>query len=204
MTIIENYQTRLFLHYSSIVTRTAMEKELVTKLDEDPRVIALKGKMLSRGNCAETFQTHNLAMWFLWYANENGLNQAVSKLELFLNAETVPILNTLWLLGVFVEEPIELRTGYTIQPARCMPDSQEKEFFLQTRFGQQPPHDHIPATAITKSCPVMKVRNDDDKSSEQDKEFWQAWHMLGDIALLLNTLHRCLEAGPCTMCFLSE
>jgi hypothetical protein len=104
---VENYQTRLYLQYASIISKTEMGKQLVKRLDDDPRVAALKGKQLSRGSSAETFQTSTLAMWFLWYANENGKQNAIQELESFLNADTVPVLNTLWVFGVSVDEPLD-------------------------------------------------------------------------------------------------
>ena len=55
-------------------------------------------------------------------------------LDSFLNSEKISVLNTLWVLGIEVDEPIILDDGYAIKPITEMPDSREKEYFLQNQL----------------------------------------------------------------------
>jgi hypothetical protein len=72
-------------------------------------------------------------MWFLWCANQYGSENAQNHLDSFLDSEEISAINTLWVLGVEVDQPIVLRDGYTLQSINHMPDSRDKESFLQAR-----------------------------------------------------------------------
>jgi hypothetical protein len=187
---IPDFQTRVFVQYANIVEKSEIGRSVVEMLDFDPRVIALKGKLISRGNGAQTLEVQTLAMWFLWCANELGPESAKAYLDSFLDAEEITVLNSLWVLGLEVDQPIILNNEYAIQPIDQMPDSRDKEHFLQSRFqfsGQGTP---VPTCAITRPCRVPKVLTGDllflpDNNSP---DFLKANRRLHDIALLLNAL----------------
>jgi hypothetical protein len=129
---IHDFQTRVYVQFGDIVEKTEVGRAVVKALAEDPHVIALKSKMISRGSGAQIFEIKTLAMWFLWHANEHGLENAKRDLNSFLNSEEVTVLNSLWVLGIEIDQPIFLRDEYVIQPASQMPDSRDKEYFLQS------------------------------------------------------------------------
>ncbi len=186
---IHDYQTRLFVQYADIVEKTDIGRSVVQSLSEDPRVLALEGKMISQGSHAERFETKNLAMWFLWCANEYGLEAAKSYLESFLDAEEVDVVCTLWVLGIEVDQPITINDRYIIKPIEDMPNSRDKEHFLKFDVGVTGPRAPRPKCAITVSCRVKKAIDADAvPSTDSNEEFWEENHRLYDIAMLLNAL----------------
>lgn len=186
---IHDFQTLLFVQYADIVEKTEAGRTSVQMLSDDPRVIALKGKMISRGSGAQIFEVKTLAMWFLWCANEYGLESAKNHLNSFLNSENIAVINVLWVLGIEVDKTITLLNGYNIQSIKDMPDSRDKENYLQYRIRHAPQTTPVPACAIIKSCHIKKVWTDDQTASiVNEQEFWDVSRRLYDIALLLNTV----------------
>lgn len=185
-----NFQTRLFVQYKYIVEKTEIGRNVFKTLSEDQRVIALKDKMISHGSSAQRFDVRKLAMWFLYCANEYGSEIAERNLELFLNSEEISVINTLWVSGIEVDQPIILNNGYIINPASHMPDSQDKEVFLQHRIGPFFDREHTPKCAIIKPCRVKKICKDDPSSSKEDnQEYWKTSSELYNISLILNALN---------------
>jgi hypothetical protein len=184
-----DYQTRIYLQYANIVEDSEEGKSAAAKLKEDPRVVALSNKMISTGSGASRFEIKTLAMWFLWCANEFNPKTAEDYLDSFLDSDEVEVTNTLWVLGIEVDDPIELDGGYAIQPAKGMPDSSDKEYFLQHRFGNGLPQTPTPAVAITKSCQIKKTSNEDPAVGlDENADFWNAGRRLHELSLLLNAL----------------
>jgi hypothetical protein len=187
---IHDFQTRLYVQYADIVEKTDAGHAIVKLLSEDPRVIALNGKMISRGSGAQRFEIKTLAMWFLWCANEYGFENAKTHLDSFLDLEEVSVINALWVLGIEVDQPIILSDEYTLQPVDHMPDSRDKEYFLQSRFGYVVQNTPVPACAITKPCRVQKTwAMDPPVSAKGNQEFREVSSRLYDIALILNALN---------------
>lgn len=186
---VHDFQTRLYLQYANIVEKTEFGKSLVEKMSNDSRIKALEGKMISLGSSASGFDVKTLTMWFLWCANEYGAESAEEHLNLFLNNSTVTVMNTLWVIGIKVSQPVELGKGFVILPIEELPDSREKEKFLQSKYNYSVPLQSFPASAIIYPCKVNKAKNSDDFINEnEDQEFWQASHRLYVIALLLNAI----------------
>lgn len=186
---IHNFQTRALIQYAGIVEKTEAGRASVQMLSEDPRVIALNGTMISAGSSAERFEIKTLAMWFLWCVNEYGLESAKNHLDSFLNSKDIMVINALWVLGIEVDESIILQDGYTITPVKEMPDSRDKEHFIQNRVGNLAQPAPVPFCAITKSCRVKKTwTHDPPVSASNSQEFWNVSRRLYDIALLLNVL----------------
>jgi len=187
---INDFQFRLYVQYADIVKNTKEGHTVVKFLSEDPRVIALNGKVISHGSSAQGFEIKTLAMWFLWCAKEYGLENAKIHLNSFLDSDEVSVINTLWVLGIEVDQPIILSDGYTLLPPGHMPDSRDKEYFLQSQAGyiiQSPP---AAVCAITKSCRVQKAwAADSPELGGGAQEFRKVSLRLHDIALLLNALN---------------
>lgn len=172
---IHDYQTRVYLQYANIIEKENVGRSIVQSLTEDPRVTALNGKMISSGSGAQIFEVKTLAMWFLWCANEHGLDNAKTYLETFLNSEEIPVINTLWILGVEVDTTIILNDDYIIQPLELMPDSRDKEYFLQSRIGQFYQRTPVPTCAITKACSVNKAWGQEPPDDNTNiSQYWEA------------------------------
>ncbi|RPJ23697.1 MAG: hypothetical protein EHM33_20150 [Chloroflexi bacterium] len=188
---IDDFQTRLFVQYADIIEKTDDGRSVVRWLSEDPRVTALNGKLISHGSGAQAFHIRALAMWFLWCANQYGSENARNHLDSFLDSEEISAHNTLWVLGIEVDQPIVLRDGYTLQSINHMPDSRDKESFLQARSKLTAPQTPAPVCAITKACRVQKAHdgNDPPLSSGGWQEFVKVSRRLHDIAFILNTLN---------------
>lgn len=185
---VQNFQTRLYLQYAGLL-KTDLGRRVMEELRKDPRVQGLEGKMLSRGSGAHLFQDETLGMWFLWRANETDFEAAAHDLEKFLDADTITVLNTLWVLGVEVEAPVVLAGGYVLRPVESMPDSWDKESFLQTRLDHHLQFAPVPTCAITKDCEVQKVGSESlPGPDDEDSEFWAASRRLQDIAVVLNAV----------------
>jgi hypothetical protein len=184
-----DFRTRLFLQYSEIMEKTDAGNAVTEMLSNDPRVKDLEGKMISRGSGAQAFEVKTLAMWFLWCANEYGLESAEEHLNLFLDADLVSVINALWIIGVKVEQTICLDGGYEILPIENLPDSRDKEQFLQKRFDDDMQHHLVPSSAIIYPCKVKKAQKNDGMAlNVEDVEFRQSNRRLYEIALLLNAL----------------
>ncbi len=187
---INDYQTRLFIQYFDIIENTEFGKSLVQILKKDKKVISLSDKMISWGNSAQKFEAKTLAMWYIWSANEFGKETADQYLHGFLESEEIKVINTLWITGIELDKSIELNGGYIIRPIKSMPDSRDKEFFLNPKFQSWPHPSPQPRAAITKACNVKKIVNEHDPIENQSLniEFWNAQRMLYTISLILNVL----------------
>ena len=185
---VHDFQVRLYLQFVEIVEKTDLGKQTVESLKNDPRVVELGDKMISRGSGAQKFEVETLAMWFLWCANEFDHDTATQRLEQFLNSEKITVINVLWILGIDVQEPIDLVDGFTIQPVKEMPDSRDKEHFLQHRIGNSVRPTPTPKSAIIKHCAVRKALSSDPSPTHELDEFWNASRRLHEIAILLNAL----------------
>lgn len=187
---VHDIQTRLYLQYSRLIENEGPGAKVLKALEEDPRVQALNGHMISRGSSASRFEIKTLAMWFLWAINEYGHEVAEYNLNRFLNPETVPVINTLWVLGIEVDKPIELENGVRIISIEEMPDSRDKEQYLKDEFGVLVHRMPKPKAAITYTCDITKASRDDgfSEAQEKDKQFWDSSRLLNDVALLLNAI----------------
>lgn len=186
---IIDFQTRLFSNYANLVVNSEIGRSVIMKLKEDQRVIALDGKIISRGSGSQSFDINILAMWFLWCANEYGEENAETHLNSFLNSAEILVLNTLWILGVKIDQPITLSDGYKIQPIDQMPDSKDKEYFLKFRFNLIGEERSTPVSAITKYCRVPKIEPENPSTlPDGHQEIIRSSQRLNNIALLLNTI----------------
>lgn len=187
---VHDIQTRLYLQYSKLLEDKGLGVNILKAFEEDQRIKALDGHMISTGSGASRFEINTLAMWFLWAVNEYGNEKAELNLNLYLDSETVPVINTLWVLGIEVDQTIELDNGIKIIPIEDMPDSRDKEQYLKHDFIIMPYRTPKPKAAITYEVNINKSRKDDDFSNsiEKDKEFWDSSTKLNELSLLLNAL----------------
>lgn len=188
MSYQHSFQTRSFLVHNQFLENTDFGKNLLKRLSEDPRVIALDGQMVSRGDGASRFEVTTLAIWFIWCANSYGEQFANQQLERWLNTDEVEVLNSLWVLGVEAEESIELADGYVIQTIADMPDSDEKEYFSKIDFSFLS-RTNLPKCAITKRQKIRKMwSNVPPVSSKLAGEFRSSCTKLYELAFILNSV----------------
>lgn len=187
---VHDIQTRLYLQYSRLIEDGGPGASVLEALENDQRVKALNGSMISRGSSASSFETETLAMWFLWAINEYGFEAAERNLNRFLNSETVPVLNTLWVLGIELDSSIELDNGVRIVSIQEMPNSRDKEQYLKHDFGALIHRIPKPKAAITYTNDVTKSSRDNEFPGiqEKDKQFWESSNLLNEISLLLNAI----------------
>jgi hypothetical protein len=186
LAFVHDIQIKLYLQYSRLIENDGPGVEILKEFEKDPRVQALDGCMISDGNGASRLETKILAMWFLWAVNEYGKEIAERNLNRFLDSETVPVINTLWVLGIEVDKAIELENGIRIVSAKEMPDSRDKEQYLRHEF--EAPKMAKPKAAITYTCDITKVSRDLLESQKKDKQFWDSSRTMNDVALLLNAI----------------
>ena len=186
---VHDFQTRVFLQYAGFVEKTEIGRTIIQRLAEDQRATDLNGKMIFQGSGAQRFEIKILAMWFLWYANEFGMEAAEEHLNSFLESEFVDVVNTLYVLGIDLDDAIELEDGYVIRSVENMPDSRDKEYFLQRKFNPTVHPTPVPAGAIMKSCRVKKTLTDNPAATmNKEADFWNVGRKLYETALLLNAL----------------
>ncbi len=187
---VNDYQTKNYLQYTSIIKNKDYGRSVVKALSEDNRVIAIKDKLISRGSGASKYSIETLAMWFLWCAKKCGLENARAKLEQFLNSEELPVISTLWLLGLEIDDSIQLNDDYTLVPIGDMPEAWDKDFFQQRGTGHILQRLPAPKCAITKKCSVIKVwGNNSSKEISSVDNYNKTIRNLHDIAILLNVIN---------------
>jgi hypothetical protein len=150
--LVNDRITQLYLWYSRLIEREDVGTQVLTALKEDPRVQALDGYMISYGNNATRFEIETLAMWFLRAIQEYGQDIAESNLNTFLDSDKVSVINTLWVLGVEVENTLDLGNGYRLESVHKMPDSRDKQHFLKREFQHYIHETPKPKAAITCTC----------------------------------------------------
>jgi hypothetical protein len=94
------YGSRLFVAFHKFAEESEVGRAIAVRLDNDPRFKAIDGQMLNKGSGASRLQRSDLQAWFLWRANEIGLEQADRDLENFLSSEQIDAIAALWVYGV--------------------------------------------------------------------------------------------------------
>jgi len=187
--LIQTLSMRAVCQYQEILETTDKGHEITKSLTDDPRVIALNGQMVSTGSGDAGFDPMFLSMWYLWCINEYGEEKAKDYLNRFLSSDKIQVLNTLWVLGIKVTKPIVINGDYIIKPVDCMPDSDDKEYYLQHTFGNWQNVKITPQCAITKLCEIKKAGTETSIMSPAFKmDFHKVSKTLHDISLLLNAL----------------
>lgn len=134
-------------------------KVMLEHLINDPRFKEIDGAALSTGTGGYRLQAEALSSWWLWRANATGIEQANRELNQFLDSDDTEILHVLWVYGVTSDKPIQLQNGICLMPGIEMPDSHEKEKFIEdTTFSQ--PGKPNPISALTKINRRPKLMSD--------------------------------------------
>ena len=184
-----NYGMRLHRDFRRFVEQSDYWQELLNIFRADERIKSLENKIISFGSLSTGFHERPLAQWYTWYAAKSSVNEAIVALETFLDSERIPVLNTLWVQGFVVEEPILLMDGIQIVPIEAMPDSADKERFLQERFRNASYPKAKTLAALVKLCHVKKLREKVDESVlETDADFFSSTKILREVSLLLNAV----------------
>lgn len=185
-------RTQIHLRYSELIKKTKEGAYVLTELKKDPRVKELNGQMISKGSMASRFEPETLVAWFLWAINRYGQKVAEKYLNEFLNSPTIPVINTLWVLGIEVNERISLTNDIAIVPITEMPDSREKEYYSNHNVNSIAGYQQKkPKAAITHEVDVVKSYNssgDSEKIFKKNKNFWDVSKLLHETSLILNLI----------------
>jgi len=122
-----------------------------------------------------------LTCWVLWRANLVGGEQTQIDLDNYLDKDEVETIYTLWILGIEIEETIELLDDIKIIPIENMPNSTYKEKFSQHKVGNVVPH-FLPDP----SCAIVTTVLE--KKSDKPNVNHDAHSKIQDISLLLNLI----------------
>ncbi|TGL73148.1 HEPN domain-containing protein [Leptospira levettii] len=185
---VHDIATKLSLVYSPIVDNSEIGQNILNQLSLDKRVIALENHMIMKGNSGSRFEIKNLVMWFLWASNEFGQDVAQKNLDLFLDSEKIPVINALWVLGLELENPIQIGDWCTITPIHLMPISPESEHYQKQDFQFSVHAAPKPLAALTSIVYIKKAELEPKLGSDQNKEFWETSNRLQEIALILNSI----------------
>jgi hypothetical protein len=175
------------------INETEIGRSIVARLNSDERVKLLNQQMISSGSGASRMDGPNqLAMWWLWHANNVGEEKANIDLEHFLEADTIAVRAVLWVYGVTPSAPINFHNEIEFLHIKDIPDCHEKEEFLRTnfRFGNHGPP--APQAALFKTIKVKKIAPSltiDGTGSEIDdhsKQLMRAFQDLSELAVVLN------------------
>ena len=174
------YAISVLRQYNKILRETAIGKNTLKKIKNDPRAESLKGKYTANGLAHQEYFPDLLAAWFLWFANETTIEEAEEALNLYLDSEEVSALEALWVYGIDVEEIVEISPYYEIRALDAMPDSDEKvrfSSFIVSDLGNAP----APQAAILYRRTVLKAVDNQEGSLPVSSD-------IGVLALLLNAL----------------
>jgi len=134
------YDTRIHHQFMHIVLKTEYGAELKKLLLGDPRIKELEGKTIAQAQSSHPFNIDILTCWVIWRVNLVGGEQAQLDLNNYLSNDTVETVYTLWILGIEIQETIELLDDIKIIPIDDMPNSTYKEKFSQHKIGHIIPH----------------------------------------------------------------
>lgn len=147
-------------HYFARKHRTGID--ICGLLSKDPRVKLLIGDnnlVCSGGGGMGIMHVESLAAWVLWAMHEYGADVTEIKLEEYLNAEKIPVMLTLWVLGIRLKDTINIEDGIQIIPVEKMPESREKENYTDRhrKGGDFPMMHPRPQAAIVGMSERIKV-----------------------------------------------
>lgn len=190
----------LKLVLSKAASNSAIGQEITNQLGSDPRVAALDGRLVGTGTNRHLFALGDLVAWYLWRANEIGIEAAAADLDRYLNDENIETLQALWVYGVEVPNTVSVIPGVSLIPAREMPISIEREQFINSRFAFPPPPIQMPVAALT--CRVRIPKASSDQPTKRLDALWQAQRELRELSLVLNCFGRtkCLGAFSSSYC----
>lgn len=177
------FETRLWLQYHEYLHTLTIAKEKTATLENDPRIQALNGRLISQGSAAVSFQLYLLVMWWLWRANEVGVATADSDLELFLESTDIAAFFAQWVYGAEPSETISLTDKVKIVPIEEMFDCGDKEEIYRSNWRGKSSIVHLPSTALLTEMKIEKFA-----PAGPSETVHAVQGTLQEIALLLNVL----------------
>jgi hypothetical protein len=168
---------------------------ILMRLSQDRRAIALEGTMVGSGASWQKFDVSFLAIWWIWRANEVGIEIADRNLDDYLSNTTTDALMALWVYGLRAPKRVALFDGIELIPTEEMPLSRDQEEFMRQKYPTSPSQAPYPHVSLVKRIQIP--RSISDKQLEQSNEpaaVGVSQKQLREVALLLNCLHD-------TMCF---
>lgn len=133
-----------------------------------------------------------IVCWWLWRANDVGVDTANSELDHFLNSDEISCSAVLWVYGVESTQIIQLSENVWIYPPNEMPDSEDKENVLRSKWKHDVNFSPVHSAALVAEVTVNKTSSDKPRN---DKQIFECYRTLNDIALLLNVLPEVCCAG---------
>jgi hypothetical protein len=145
------------------------------------------------GMAIQLFNAIGLFDWYLWSFNEYGELATEEKLSRYITGETYPVMVAEWVLGVEVDEVIELSDGIKIVPIEQMPFSRDKVEFSSS-FGKMPDLQTkvlYPQAAIVKivDIPQFKSKNSKDMYQPTPDILKLAMRAVSNLSILLNAVN---------------
>lgn len=119
---------RIIKHYESLAKSPRGEK-IALSIGGDPRVKGLSKKLIANGFEYRPFDAESLIAWFLWRCDNCGERQARTDLEEYLDAEFIPCLVVIELLGITVSQVVSLFDDYYLYPFEEIPEYFGKYLF---------------------------------------------------------------------------
>ena len=183
--VTENdFNTRIHLALIEATKNYPVAEQLKKTLENDIRIKNLLGKLVSTGlGSASQFNIDSLSMWFLHYAKRNGSVAAVKALEKYLTEGQVDYLAIQWIIGIETEKKIKLTESVELVPIDLMPDSSEKEYFLQINLNHLGGRTVKPKVALVVSGRTSKIN---EISKKEERLFKSVYEALNNSTLLLN------------------
>jgi len=178
-----NFETNVYLAFSD-AAKGPLGQATLQRLNKDDRFRKFESRMLAQGSGATRLEAATLAAWYLWRANEVGLEEATTDLENFLNSDDIVTMGALWLYGVAPSERFPVTEDIDIVPTEQMPNSGDKEHFLTSSLSFRPEQRRVPTAALVRQYKIKKLF--DEASFTLDEEEQKAFSSLAETALLLN------------------
>ncbi|WP_319413175.1 HEPN domain-containing protein [uncultured Cohaesibacter sp.] len=179
------YESRIFSEFIGQAKSHEKAREKRAELENDERIKDLEKKMLSNGNGGTIFQLDRLIAWWLWRANNVGLEEADTDLESYLNSKKNSFQEILWVYGVEPTETIEIFSDARILPVEHMPPSGEVECILNNRMRSSPNKDLLFYAAIVADRFQEKFYSTEAICKTTACDYTGRLH---DLALLMNVL----------------
>jgi len=159
-----------------------IRSEIAVQLEADERFKRIEGKMLSRGMGGCQLNLDMLVLWCVWRINSVGKREAFRDLDHFLSSPEIDCNYVLWLYGVTIDKSLSIDKNITITPLKEMPNSDDKERFIQ--FSQDMSTIH-PTSALkfASKTPKIPINEEPGGFTPPDEP-----RRLYDAAALLNAL----------------
>jgi Apea-like HEPN len=176
------YEQSIRHHYRQF--HNSEQSEMIAKkIETIPSFQSIKGQKVNLGNYLVDVHASTFAEWYLYYANEYGIDKAVEQLDTYFIRDTNKYLVVLWIRGVTIESTIELEDGISIVPLSEMPISNEKILYENLMLDDLPFHS-LPQCAIIGECSSPKLASIDGTISTSGVSHEQLINMALSINLI--------------------